>query len=1682
MEPGAVFLAKWDNEVDDDGDGELAFLEGDRIKAVEPHEDKDFWIGTNLRTKKKGRFPISYVDTSPDPAAVVVSATSVEAANDAAAAELGFAAASTGAAGERFRDDWQEEDMAVDDDPNQQWVQCEACEKWRKVAAEVDADALPKLWLCKMNTWDAARASCDVPQETSSAEIDGKRKTKKSLKLKEASEPVPLCPESIAKRDRYFPEYERCLADATSTPRESEADYHLGADAAAAEILAIASQVPTSSPGAPAASAESAESVAPAAPVAAPVAAAPPVAEVVPVAEAVPMATEASVASVASAEPAAAPAPEAPSSPSPSSSELHLKQASPQPQPSAEATEATEQLQQQQSESSSPADSKSPAEAPLCSLQSPMTAGAGTSVPAALGAATPVTPFPSVLLSYLARIVQGSPLPLSALAEEVVQVFHETAGVATVASPSPNAGDVDDASSAMDTDAAAADATDASDASDASDATATASDDAMDVDDASKNPAPGEASKDAAEGSSAPPAPLQSSAGALLLRSVDAAMVAVQIPMIAERKIYGAPRKAVGRAGVHANEDEGLAQLYRWDVISLTTHLLPTHHQVVAQARAERRKIGSYLRSLKRILDLSLKQPLDVAKVTVEEEKLKKHHDEETARKQKLAQKQAKELEKKRAAELKRSEAEAKKAAAAAEKAAKEAERAAEKAAKEAERAEKQAAKDAEKAEREKAAEEKRAQQAEKVAAKLAEEEAKRAKEAAQKNRFKGFFMAGKPSKASSSSSSSSVASPSGGAKAMDESADPQGDNNSSETESAAAAVPAPARSAFDVAAHDAAIAAQPSLGELARLFRENHRRKLRAPVAPRARRSRPKLIQAQVSTCSTENVEFGMPVFSELKEKTFRNKMKMLQFHEDMRPPYWGTWTKQSRVITGRRPLSKDTKELERRVIKNGDGGSSLSSLSSASSTVTNKITTKELSGFKLDYEVDSEAEWEEEEPGEDIDGENPDDGEELEEDGLDYDDGWLRPDDEVDSDEEPDGGTLRMGGGGGGGGGADGLQLQAGVPVLLGPFIQPDAPAADGQQAEHPASNAPVEHVQKYRALAMPWTASSPSGSVAASSQDSPTSVIVIGSLPLRARAPLLSSLATFDPAPRAPEKPKKSPKGSANGQRGEGGDADWEPTAAKKKVVEEEMLPHLAKIVHVNDQPITKLVELFLKEHPGPSKASVNSAIRDLAEQVAGRKGWSVKAEIIAKYNLPERTPKLAVVPGLVMKPKALSPSKPAAPKPSIMTALQNSSSSRTTGMREAVGSKAVGSKVKKFFAGHGWFTGDVTIFRSAGTATEAGPLKEDLWTVMWSDGDTEDMSAAELHAAMDHYQEALIAESAAAAATAASSASEASSTPLEVLVECKWDSVDEGEGALAFEEGDQIRVLSMPNEEEWYGHNVKTGAKGKFPASYVDTAKSSPEALAAMESSFLVKKGAAPMATIAGAATGASEVAAPAPSAGMESVAAKPAVVLGGTETSKVSSKKPAAKKEKKPVLLDSEGKEIKKNQTAYFLFQAEKREAATAEIKAAIASSAAAGEPVVKFSAGQVAKRIGEMWKALSNEEKQPYAAAAVADKLRYDNAVASNPENAKVLAAQVASKGEKRKLGSGSSATAATATTVTAAAPPAASTIAAAFSAAPAAAPVAAPIVAPAPAPAATTTTTAVAEGAHARLSDAVVS
>ncbi|KAF7727736.1 hypothetical protein EC973_007195 [Apophysomyces ossiformis] len=103
--------------------------------------------------------------------------------------------------------------------------------------------------------------------------------------------------------------------------------------------------------------------------------------------------------------------------------------------------------------------------------------------------------------------------------------------------------------------------------------------------------------------------------------------------------------------------------------------------------------------------------------------------------------------------------------------------------------------------------------------------------------------------------------------------------------------------------------------------------------------------------------------------------KMKLLQFAEDVRPAYYGTWTKQSDVLTGRRPLAKDN-EL-------------------------------------IDYDHDSEAEWGVESEGEDIHSGDEDD-EDLAADFIDQDDaGWLVPEgylsenEGVDSDSEKSGGT---------------------------------------------------------------------------------------------------------------------------------------------------------------------------------------------------------------------------------------------------------------------------------------------------------------------------------------------------------------------------------------------------------------------------------------------------------------------------------------------------------------------------------------------------------------------------------------------------------------------------------------------------------------------------------------------------
>ncbi|RCH86215.1 Chromatin assembly factor 1, subunit A, partial [Rhizopus stolonifer] len=101
--------------------------------------------------------------------------------------------------------------------------------------------------------------------------------------------------------------------------------------------------------------------------------------------------------------------------------------------------------------------------------------------------------------------------------------------------------------------------------------------------------------------------------------------------------------------------------------------------------------------------------------------------------------------------------------------------------------------------------------------------------------------------------------------------------------------------------------------------------------------------------------------------------RLKLLQFMEDVRPAYYGTFTKRSRVVNGRNPFAQDK-------------------------------------GI-LNYEVDSEAEWEPEGEGEDIHSDEDDDDSNT--DMIDPEDaGWLVPEGYLSDNEGVDdehGGTER-------------------------------------------------------------------------------------------------------------------------------------------------------------------------------------------------------------------------------------------------------------------------------------------------------------------------------------------------------------------------------------------------------------------------------------------------------------------------------------------------------------------------------------------------------------------------------------------------------------------------------------------------------------------------------------------------
>lgn len=146
---------------------------------------------------------------------------------------------------------------------------------------------------------------------------------------------------------------------------------------------------------------------------------------------------------------------------------------------------------------------------------------------------------------------------------------------------------------------------------------------------------------------------------------------------------------------------------------------------------------------------------------------------------------------------------------------------------------------------------------------------------------------------------------------------------------------------------------------------------KLRPPLFPRPPRCHhtfksyhPQVVRGIMQQLSEAEVA-GDDILVRSLLATLRDRSKIpakvLVFHEDSRPGYFGTWTRNSREVGPRSPFARDV--------------------------------------VSLDYTVDSEAEWEEEEEGDVLDGgeeDGEDDGAVAEEVDSDL-DSWLVDDDEI-------------------------------------------------------------------------------------------------------------------------------------------------------------------------------------------------------------------------------------------------------------------------------------------------------------------------------------------------------------------------------------------------------------------------------------------------------------------------------------------------------------------------------------------------------------------------------------------------------------------------------------------------------------------------------------------------------------
>ncbi|KAL3658945.1 Chromatin assembly factor 1, subunit A [Phytophthora oleae] len=341
----------------------------------------------------------------------------------------------------------------------------------------------------------------------------------------------------------------------------------------------------------------------------------------------------------------------------------------------------------------------------------------------------------------------------------------------------------------------------------------------------------------------------------------------MEIKMLAQRTPHGV---RPGKANVF--EDTSVDALWTWEIGSVEKYYGDEAQKIIKRMRKHRKRLGQQLKTLARVVQLLHQKPVDEAKVSAEEAKVGKFGLVIDAELQKAKDREAKEVEKRSAAEERKRHG--------------------------IERQQAKEAKEAEKRKRER------------------EEEDSKKKELNKRLKvFQKLFTSA--------------------AGTSDSTIDVTGDQDTDKT------IASGESKSAEIDRMDAAISFLNSSGDAPSFSVEGAE----------------SIISSLKSQRDSDRASIGCWSAGRHRDPKL-GVMKLLQFYENNRPAYYGTFSSKKRLLrAGRRPLTHYA---------------------------------------EFDYSVDSDDEWEEEEPGESLsDAEN--DAEDIGGDDLDYGDDWLAYEDDV-------------------------------------------------------------------------------------------------------------------------------------------------------------------------------------------------------------------------------------------------------------------------------------------------------------------------------------------------------------------------------------------------------------------------------------------------------------------------------------------------------------------------------------------------------------------------------------------------------------------------------------------------------------------------------------------------------------